>query len=653
MFASLAALVSIPGLAASPSTLQLSDLSKLTSLKEPQISPDGKWIAVIVSVPDLASNERQQEIDLVNTSTGARRALTSHRKQLSMPRWSPDGSRLAFIAEDAHSAQAQIFVLPMNGGDAVSVTSAAQGVDAYDWSPDGKQLAFIAQDEATKLEPGKKQGDAFKVDHNQFLMRAAQAPWNLWVVASQGGAAKRLTQGTGSLSTDQQDDTPTPSWRRDGQSIAFAQFPDPYWGTSFKSVIAQVAPGGSASAVLVSDQGSMDPTYAPDSDALAFLRPRGGDQNNGNAVYVAEHGAIRDVTQDLARNIQRYAWLPGGSALLLEGADGTTASLWRQPLAGKAQKLDLGDVVAHPEISVSRQGAIAFVGSTAVHPDELYLMTSATAKPRRLTDINAFVDGVALSRTTSIDWKSTDGFQEDGVLTYPAGYRDGEKYPLALVIHGGPQEASSVAFAFLPQWLAAQGIAVFQPNYRGSTNLGDAYQHAIFRDTADGPGKDVMAGLAAVERLGFVDQQRVGVSGWSYGGFMVAWLTSHYDTWKAAVAGAPLTDWVMDYTISYYQQGDIFYFGGSPWVDKYWDIWRTQSPIAYARNVKAPTLILGDVGDPDVPLVNSYEWYHALRDNGVPVEFYAYPADTHFPHDIVRTSDVYRRWEEWLARYLK
>ncbi|MGH8403535.1 MAG: alpha/beta hydrolase family protein, partial [Gammaproteobacteria bacterium] len=226
-------------------------------------------------------------------------------------------------------------------------------------------------------------------------------------------------------------------------------------------------------------------------------------------------------------------------------------------------------------------------------------------------------------------------------------------YPLVLVIHGGPEGASTVRFSPLPQLLAAAGFLVFQPNYRGSINLGDKYQHAIYRDTGEGPGKDVMAGLAAVEKLGSVNQNRIGVTGWSYGGYMTTWLTGHYNVWKAAVAGAPLTDWVMDYTISYYQTGDRYFFGSSPWTDAGWKIWREQSPITYVRNVKAPTLLMSDVLDANVPFVNAEEWYHGLRDNGVPVEFYAYPETTHFPRDIVQTTDVYRHWVGWMEKYLK
>jgi len=403
----------------------------------------------------------------------------------------------------------------------------------------------------------------------------------------------------------------------------------------------------------VTAEGSAQATYAPDGDTLAFMRSRDGDQSNGTAVYVWADGMTRDATKALARNFNTYAWLPGGKALLLEGGYGTRSVLWEQPLQGAAKRLDLGDVEASPDLSVSKTGAVAFVGATATHPNELYVMDSLGAKPRRLTNLNAFMDGIMLGRTEAIEWQGPNDFREDGVLTYPAGYQSGQRCPLVLVIHGGPESSSTVRFSPLPQLLAAAGFIVFQPNYRGSTNLGDAYQHAIFRDTGVGPGNDVMAGVAAVKKLGIVDEDHIGVSGWSYGGYMTAWLTGHYPVWKAAVAGAALTDWVMDYTVAYYQEGDTYFFGGSPWKAKYRDIWREQSPISYAQNVTAPTLIMGDVGDPNVPLVNSYEWFHALRDAGVAVEFYAYPADTHFPRDIVRSTDVYRRWVEWMTKHLK
>jgi dipeptidyl aminopeptidase/acylaminoacyl peptidase len=654
---------------------QLEDLKRIVSLSDARISPDGKQIAAIVSTPDWKTDKAQQEIDIFDAASGARRVVTWKRTGISSPKWSEDGTRLAFLAEDSappsdenvgassnakgrggndsNEKRTQIFIMPMDGGDPIRVTDAAKGVDEFAWSPDGNQIAFITADEAENAKAIKEHDDAFQVTDNHFLTRAALTPWHLWVVPSTGGAAKRLTQGSFSLQTDQRDSTPVPEWSRDGRSIVFTRFLEPYWGPSFHSVIASVDANAGAIRTLAPAAGSNMAAYAPGGDALAYLRPRGGDQNNGNAVYVMVSGSVLDVTRSLDRNVNAYRWLPDGKGLLLEGFDGTRSALWEQPLQGVAKPLALGEVEASPDLTVAKNGAAAFVGSTPTRPSELYVMDSLRAKPRRITNLNAFVDEVSLGRTVPIEWRGPQGFAEVGVLTYPVGFQAGHQYPLVLVIHGGPTATSTVKFSPLPQLLAAAGFIVFQPNYRGSNNLGDAYQHAIFRDTGAGPGNDVMAGLSAVEKLGIVDRRRIGVSGWSYGGYMTAWLTGHYRIWKAAVAGAALTDWVMDYTLAFYQEGDTYLFGGSPWDAKYRNIWRDQSPINLASSVTAPTLIMGDVGDPNVPLLNSYEWYHALRDARVEVEFYAYPVDTHFPKDVVRTTDVYRRWVSWMTKRLQ
>ncbi|WP_426700587.1 S9 family peptidase [Rhodanobacter sp. Col0626] len=649
--------------AAAAPVFQLSDLQKLVSLHDPQISPDGKEIAVIVSTPDWKADKARTEIDLVDAAHGTRRTLIKGHESLSSPRWSPDGRHLAFLAKDPGTKKTQIFVMTMNGRRTWRATDNTQGVDDYAWSPDGKRIAFIAQDPALHAEAIKAHNKVFQVTNGHFLLTKDVAPWQLWVAPAAGGKATRLTHGEFSLGTDQ-GGTTTPAWSRDGKRIAFTRIPGVHWASGFHSVIAEVDVASGDMQTLVSEQTSDHVEFAPTGDAYAFLRPRNGDQNNGDAVYVNIGGKTYDATAALARHFSNYLWMPDGRTLVTAGALGTHTVLWEQPLPGKARLLDLGDVEANDglgtttsnnttSMSVARTGAIAFIGTTANHPSELYVLDSVNAKPRRLTNVNAFTDSLDLGRTESIEWIGPDGFREDGVLVYPVGYRRGRKYPLVLVIHGGPTISSNAGFQRLAQLLAAAGFLVFQPNYRGSTNLGDAYQHAIYRNTGDGPGKDVMAGLAAVEKLGMVDESRIGVSGWSYGGFMTAWLTSHYDVWKAAVAGAPVVDWLMDYSISYYQEGDAFLFGSSPWTNDGWDIWRAQSPINYVRNVKAPTLIMGDVMDSNVPLVNAEEWYHGLRDNGVTVEFYAYPETSHLPHDLVQVSDVYRRWVEWMEKHLK
>lgn len=648
---------------------QLADLRQLVSLSDPQISPDGRRVAVIVTHWNWQTDKPQPVIELVDVATGKARTLTLPRKGLDALQWSHDGSRLAYIAEDQSpdesksdagdkatesddGPQPQVFVMSMDGGDPRAVTHAAHGVDSFSWSPDDSRIAFIAEDDAPNAAAAKQHNGVFQVTDNNFLVRKPLGNWHLWVVGAEGGEAKRLTQGDFSLNTDQRDDTPQPSWSKDGKSVAFARYPSPYWGPSFQSVIDTVPAAGGAPSELVAAKGADLPDFAPTGEHYAYLRPRGGDQNNGMAVYVGQAGQDRDVTAALARNFTSYTWLPDGG-LLLTGHLGTDAVMWRQPLDGKAQQLELGQVQVVGKPSVSRAGAVAFVGTTPTHPGELYVMDSLRKAPRVLTQLNAFVDQRRLGRTRELTWNGPDGFAEDGALTYPADYQEGQRYPLVLLIHGGPAAASGIGFSAQAQLLAAAGFVVLQPNYRGSINLGDAYQHAMYRDTGEGPGKDVMAGVKAAEDLGIVDSSRIGVSGWSYGGYMTTWLTGHYDVFKAAVAGAALTDWVMDYTVAYYQTGDVYAFGGSPWVAQYRDIWREQSPITYAHNVKAPTLIMGDVGDPNVPLINSYEWYHALRDNGVEVAFYAYPVDTHFPGDIVQRTDVYRRWTDWMTQHLK
>ena len=629
---------------------QLKDVRRISRLSDPCISPDGKRIAVIVSTPDWDKDTQPNRLVLVNAKTGTQRTLTWNRDEVSSPSWSPSGDRLAFLAKDAKTKEVQVFVMPMDGGDARPVTSAEQGVDEFSWSPDGKQIAYVTEDAPLNEKAVEHHDKAFRITEGNFQLRKALAPWHVWVVSSGGGKARRLTRGDFSLDTDQGGASPL-VWGKNGKRIYFTRYPSPYWGPSFHSVIAAVDLKTGKLDTVVREQTSANFTFAPGDQAYAFMRPRGGDQNNGYAVYVHEAGKTFDPTRALARNFNNYAWLPGDK-LLLEGELGTHSALWVQPLGGPARRLSLGSIEASSDMDVSRNGKIAFVGSTATHPGELYVMDSADARPRRLTDFNGFIDKIRLGHSETIDWTGPGGFHEDGVLTYPIDYRKGRKYPLVLVIHGGPEGASTLRFDTLRQLFASAGFLVFQPNYRGSINLGDAYQHAIYRDTGKGPGEDVMAGLKVVEKLGIVDENRIGVSGWSYGGYMTTWLTGHYDVWKAAVSGAALTDWVMDYTIAYYQRGDLYFFGGSPWTKAYWKIWREQSPIRYSRNVKAPTLIMGDVGDPNVPLVNSYEWYHSLRDNGVTVEFYAYPENTHFPEDIVQTTDVFRRWVGWMKKYL-
>jgi dipeptidyl aminopeptidase/acylaminoacyl peptidase len=355
------------------------------------------------------------------------------------------------------------------------------------------------------------------------------------------------------------------------------------------------------------------------------------------------------VTGSIDRTFYGADWSPDGSALVLAASDATTTSLWWVPLDGAARRIALGELEPH-DLFVGAGGSIAFVGVEPGRPSELYLLASPAAEPRRLTDYNAPTAALSLGKTESVEWKVT-GYQADGVITLPPSYQPGTKYPLLLVIHGGPMGSSKRAFSELPQLLAARGWVIFEPNYRGSDNLGNGYQSAIIGDAGDGPGKDVMAGIATLVARGLVDTTRIGVSGWSYGGYMTTWLIGHYPRWRAALAGAALTDYGDSYNLSDINVTFGGGWGGSVWQAPYDKVVRDQSPTSYFGRINTPTLILSNTGDVRVPIVQSYKLYHALKDRGVPVKFVAYPIPGHFARDPVRVRDVYRRWIGWFEEH--
>jgi dipeptidyl aminopeptidase/acylaminoacyl peptidase len=269
-----------------------------------------------------------------------------------------------------------------------------------------------------------------------------------------------------------------------------------------------------------------------------------------------------------------------------------------------------------------------------------------------LTHENAPLADLSLARTESVSWQGPGQRTLDGVVTYPADYQAGRRYPLVLLIHGGPNSSSRERFNLLPQVMAAHGWLVFEPNYRGSDSSGDAFFAAIYKDAGQGPGEDVMSGVEYLKGRGLIDPGRMAVTGWSYGGFMTTWLAGHYPVWKAAVAGAAVTDWVEMYNLSDGNVTQSEATGTSPYLGDGMALNRRQSPASSMTKIKAPTLIMCNTGDFRVPITQSFGLYRALMDNHVTTEFYAIPAGGHFPGDPVRQMDVYQRWIDWLQRFL-
>lgn len=661
-----AALVSFfaaPATKAQGQRIQISDLHKIVRVAAPQIAPDDKSIVVTVAHANMKEDRYDSELVLIDIATGAQRTMTSGHKGASSARWSPSGDRLAFlaIAGEGKDAAPQIFVLPMSGGDAKQVTTAPDGVEQFAWRPDGAMLAYVTPDPVDK-KAIEAHHDAFEVGDTDYLETAAAMPSHVWLVPADGGAAKRLTSGSWSLPIVFPPSPPSSplSWSPDGKSIVITRQETAEPGDGDEATLRILdAATGQTRKLTTHEKFEGAGIYSPDGSRIAYWYSRDGDPNNENEIYIApaSGGDGTDVTRAIDRDVERAIWMPDGKSLLVGGHDGTGVSLWLQPLNGQARKIDIGNIQPSwsfwVDVTVGSKGDVAFIGSTPGQPGELYYMSSTDAVPKRLTNYNSAIATLDLSRVQSIDWDGPNGFHEDGVLTYPPQFSKDKKYPLVLLIHGGPQASSTASFSTPSQIIAAQGYVVFEPNYRGSDNLGNAYQRAIYRDAGDGPGRDVMAGLAAVEKMGFVDTDKIAVSGWSYGGYMTSWMIGHYHIWKAAVSGAAVNDLVAEATVSDGNRVDYYSMGGSPWVGDNWKIYREQSPITYASQIKTPTLILCDTGDFRVPIVQSYEMYHALKDNGVTTQFFAYPVRGHFPSDPVRVEDVLTRWVGWINQYLK
>jgi dipeptidyl aminopeptidase/acylaminoacyl peptidase len=276
---------------------------------------------------------------------------------------------------------------------------------------------------------------------------------------------------------------------------------------------------------------------------------------------------------------------------------------------------------------------------------------NAPAKP--LTHFNDAIAKKRQGKREALSWKSTDGFTPNGIVTYPPDFDPQKKYPLALYIHGGPTASSLLSFSAVPQIMAGKGWIVFQPNYRGSNNLGNAFQSAIANDAAEGPGEDVMSGVQFLIEKGFVDTEKMVVSGWSYGGWMTSWMIGRYpDVWAAAVAGAAPVDYTDMYSLSDLNRMRRHAITGSPYTGDNLMKAYEQSPIIHFSKLKTPTLIMSKTGDYRVSITGSYKLYGALRDNNIPVEFIAYPGPGHFPRDPVRSLDVYTRWINWFQKYI-
>lgn len=648
--------------AAAPATMTIADVRKLVRLGEPQLSPDGRTALVVVSRPDYATNAWRAELVAVDVRTGAQSVLVRDRPGLGHPRWSPSGDRIAFLA--AAGAVRQIHLLARAGGEPAVITRGPAGVQHFAWRPDGRALAWATADPRPPRADSARFDDAFEVANDHYMTTAPPMPSHAWFVLVDGLAAAaapvRLTSGSWSLSTSL-GGSPL-AWARDGRTIAFVRLASASPGDTDQGTVTLLGvdsvgtPIGAARALTGHASREASPLWSPDGARLAYTWPKDGDPANIDEVRVAPStgGAGQVVTGTLDRHVTNVVgWSMDGKALLVGGTDGTRSALWWQEIGGRAARLPLGDVVTVSAASLSASGGVALVGTERARPAELYVLASPSATPRRLTSFNDPVASLALGRSERLTWRARDGLLVDGVVTYPPGWAPGRRLPLVALIHGGPTASSTEGFAPMAQLMAARGWVVLQPNYRGSDNLGNAFQRAIVGDAAEGPGNDIVAGIDTLIARGIADSARVAVSGWSYGGFMTAWLIGrHAGRWRAAVAGAAPVDLTDMYALTDLNVMRRHALSESPFTGDNLAKYMAMSPLVHLPKARTPTLVMSTTGDVRVVVAGSYKIYHALKDNGVPVQFVAFPGGGHSPGDPVRALERDRRWVEWIARWM-
>jgi dipeptidyl aminopeptidase/acylaminoacyl peptidase len=651
--ATFAAAMCVPASAA-PRTFAYDDQFRLVSLGQPQLSPDGTRVVVVVSRIDREHDKRTHELDVIDVASGKRRVLDVPRAGLSDPSWSPAGERVAFIADaPGKNGKSQAWSVPFAGGPAHRVTDAPGGVEQFVWRPDGRALAYVAIDAEPKRTGDARFVNAYHVGNDPALATGAARSARVWLQPLFARTARLLAPAAGSATTGEA--ASTLSFSRDGATLAYLHAPTNVLNDADDATtrLIDVASGRERPLGASNDHES-DPLFSPDGAQVAYLHSAGDNQTHPTEAYVtgAAGGPGRNVSHAVDRAVRAIGWEPDGAWLDFIVADGTKNVLFRAPVDGGApRRVDLGDLSVTSAVAgaVGKNGTFVFAGSWTGRPAELYYAAPGAA-PRALTHFNDAVASLALATSERITFPTTTGIVADGVLSKPPGFVASRTYPLVILVHGGPTLTSTQGWSSRAQLLAAHGWLVLEPNYRGSPNNGERFQRAIFMDTVEGPGRDIRAALDAVRARGIVDNARVAVSGWSYGALMTTWLVTQYHDWRCAVAGAPVTDVLADYATADDINADRELFRGSPWLGDNRADYVAQSPITYVKDVTTPLLLITDRGDQRVSPVSAYAFFHALRDLGRPVELVAYPIDGHFPGDPVNAADVNRRWAEYIAR---
>ncbi len=620
-------------------------------------SPDGKLVAYAQSraVVETDKSEVDTQVFLARADGSFRVQLTRGDKSASAPSFSPDGRYVYFSSE--RSGKPNLWRIPVDGGEADMLTDWKGEIGAYHVSPDGKWVAFAGMESRPAEEQEKKEKRDFRVvDEN---------PKNhgLWVVLAEPDTqGKRPVRKICEAAGHVQDF----DWSPDSRQIAFVHTPTPSADDWTKSGISEVAvDSGTVRPIAPTPAAATSPHYSPDGRYLAFLRttdPARWAHIDRIVLLPRQGGEARELPPTYDEQPVLLGWSADATRLLFTESKGVTAVVYAMSVDGPAKTLYQPEHGTLKAAHLNAAGtAFGFAGESWDEAPEAYLLKIGDSAPRRVSHANIVNVDLAkppLGETKRISWKSGDGLEIEGLLTYPVGYEPGKKYPLVLVIHGGPtgvfQDTFLGSYNVYPYAsFAARGYAVLRANPRGSSGYGRNFRFANMNDWGGKDYEDLMAGVDSAIAMGVADPDRMAAMGWSYGGFMTSWVITHTHRFKAAAVGAGVTD-----LLSFTGTSDIpgflpDYFSGEPWNSSVnFEAYRDHSPLSFVKGVTTPTLILHGEADVRVPTSQGYELYNALKRQGVVAKMVVYPRTPHGPREPKFLLDIMQRHLEWLDRYL-
>ena len=659
-------------------TLKLDDLARVREVRDPQVSPDGQWVAYVVSTIDVKEDKSAAHIWMVSFDGKSDRQITWSQDSENSPRWSPDGKYLAFTSSRPGKAKGnQVWLLDRSGGEAMQLTELKGRLQGYEWSPDSKRLALVVGDpdpEAEANTPPSTEGGGgpaganapkpkapkpividryhFKQDGQGYLLSGRHSYIYLFDIET-----KKLDRLTASKW-----DESGPSWSPDGSRIAFMSnhAEDPDREPSAQVHVADAKAGSTEKQLTQpsSRGGRSRLEWSPDGKWIAFLE---GDEKKYGAygmshlTLVASDGSgaptrVKAV-EALDRGVSSPTFSDDGKSIRFLVADDRSVYPARVDLAGGNVERLLAPPVALSSWDSAGGRLVVLSGSDTRHT-ETYAVDRGSL--RQLTHQNdALFAELDIAPTEDVNFKSKDGTDVHGLLTYPVGYVKGTKVPLLLRIHGGPNGQDQHSFSAERQFFAANGYAVLAVNYRGSSGRGMKYSRSIFADWGHYEVEDLQAGVDHVIKMGVADPDRLGVGGWSYGGILTDYMIASDTRFKAATSGAGTAFTVAFYgTDQYIIQYD--YEIGPPWNPKAWETYQKISyPFLHADRIKTPTLFLGGERDFNVPVQGGQQMYQALRSLGIDTQMVIYPNENHGISRPSYVRDRYERYLAWYDKYLK